>query len=67
MIDHEHGEGCGCDPQLVSQRNHFMMTLPSVLKDLWPEGLTYELTINDAEGNPIMMMGCELPQKGFWD
>jgi|SanBayMetagenome_1026888.scaffolds.fasta_scaffold102583_2 hypothetical protein len=67
MIDHEHGEGCGCDPQLVAQRNGFMMTLPSVLKDLWPEGLTYELTINDAEGNPIMMMGCELPQKGYWD
>lgn len=65
----KHGDncGCGCDPELVAQRNGFMMTLPAVLKDLWPEGVEYELTITGKDGGPIMMMGAQLPPKGYWN
>lgn len=66
MTDLGNDNDCGCDPQLLEQRNGFMMTLPAVLKDLWPEGVEYDLTIYGKDGETVMMMGASLPKKGMW-
>jgi hypothetical protein len=58
--------GCGCDAKLDEHRTGFLMTLPSVLKDLWPEGDEFELTIS-KDGNPVAMQGGSLPSKGMWE
>jgi hypothetical protein len=54
------------DPQLVAQRDHFMQTLPSVLKDLWPKGAEFDLSVYGEDGEIVMMMGASLPDKGIW-
>lgn len=68
MTDLSNQDTSGSDdnPQLVAQRDHFMQTLPSVLKDLWPEGAEFDLTVYGKNGEAVMMMGASLPEKGIW-
>lgn len=50
---------------LVAQRNAFMATLGPVLKDLWPDGAEFELTVAGEDGEPLVVMGGSLPPQGF--
>lgn len=64
--NHDNECDCGCDPKLNEHRTGFLMTLPSVLKDLWPDGDEFELTIT-KDGKPVSILGGALPSKGYWD
>lgn len=64
-LSNPHNSGSGSDG-LDAQRDHFMQTLPSVLKDLWPEGTQFDLTVFGKDGEPVMMMGASLPDEGMW-
>jgi hypothetical protein len=68
MTDLSNQDASGSDdnPQLVAQRDHFMQTLPSVLKDLWPKGAEFDLSVYGEAGEIVMMMGASLPEKGIW-
>ena len=67
MTDLGNNNDCSCDAcATFEQRNGFMMTLPAVLKGLWPEGVEYDLTIYGKDGETVMIMGASLPKKGMW-